>query len=334
MALRGIADVLHALVEQQLENRAAVIGRAADQEIVGRLAPVLLQPFDVGFKSAGGRHQRRGADFARAIDRLLQLRRQEHAVLDLEVGHFSIVDGLDAEFFSGEIERVQHRPPAAEEERIGAAEAQRAAERGLPAHALFDDPVQDVLGFPDHEFCEFFVGLPAGEAQQIVPELLLRVGPGENLGRRIVGAAHVAGVAGIAAAIEFWRAFQHQHGSARAPGADGGAQSGVAAADHQHIEFLGQVGHALLLSLLAWKSNRRSARQIHPPLRFSSLMQRPRHVPRARTLSIGAASCDDVAATRYAEYLRRQGLPCTEASSHCRKAASLGGSVRPAGETR
>ena len=86
---------------------------------------------------------------------------------------------------------------------------------------------------------QFLVGLPAGQAQQIVPEFLFGIGAGEDVGRGIMGAAHVAGVAGIAAAIEFWRAFQHQHGSARAPGADRGAQSGVAAADHQHIEFLG-----------------------------------------------------------------------------------------------
>ncbi len=83
MALGGIADVLHALVEQHLEHGAAVIGRAADQEVVGRFAPVLLEPFDVGLKAAGRRHQRRSADFRRAIDRLLQLRGKEHAVLDL-----------------------------------------------------------------------------------------------------------------------------------------------------------------------------------------------------------------------------------------------------------
>ena len=74
MALRGIADVLHALVEQHLQNRAAVIGRAADQEIVGGVAPILLQPFDVGLETAGGRDQRRGADFRGAADRLLQRR--------------------------------------------------------------------------------------------------------------------------------------------------------------------------------------------------------------------------------------------------------------------
>jgi len=53
----------------------------------------------------------------------------------------------------------------------------RAAERGLPAHALFDDPVQDVLGFPDHEARQFLVGLAAGDAQQVFPEFLLGIGP-------------------------------------------------------------------------------------------------------------------------------------------------------------
>ena len=43
---------------------------------------------------------------------------------------------VDAEALGGQIERVEHRAAAAEEERVGAAEAQRAAERGLEAHAL------------------------------------------------------------------------------------------------------------------------------------------------------------------------------------------------------
>ena len=61
VALGGIADFLHALGQQHLEDRAAIIGRAADQEIVGGLAPIFLQPFDVGLEAAGGGDQRRGA---------------------------------------------------------------------------------------------------------------------------------------------------------------------------------------------------------------------------------------------------------------------------------
>ncbi len=67
MTLLGIADLLHALGEQHLEDRAAIIGCAADQEIIGGLAPVLFQPFDVGLKTAGGGDQGRGADAYAAI---------------------------------------------------------------------------------------------------------------------------------------------------------------------------------------------------------------------------------------------------------------------------
>ena len=201
-------------------------------------------------------------------------RRQEHAVVDLEVEHFGVIANLDAELFGGQVQRVQHRPAAAEEERIGAPEAERAAERRLPAHALLDDPVQDVLGLADHVPRQLLVGLAAGDAQQIFPEFLFGIGPGEDVGRRVVGAAHVAGVAGIAAAIELRRAFQHQHRGAEPPRADRGAQRGVAAADHQHIVFTSQVDHALLLSLFAWKSNRagRAAR----PAASGFTRQRPR----------------------------------------------------------
>jgi hypothetical protein len=76
---------------------------------------------------------------------------------------------------------------------------------------------------------------------KIVEEFLLGIGTGEDLGRRVMGAAHVAGVAGVAAAIEFRRTFQHQHGGAGAPGADRGTQRGIAAADHQHIVMVAQL---------------------------------------------------------------------------------------------
>ena len=139
VALRGVADVLHALGQQHFQDRAAVVGRAADQEIIGGIAPILLQPFDVGLETAGRGNQRCRAHADAAIA-LLQRRRQKHAVFDFEIEHFGVVEDFDAELFGGEIERVQHRPAAAEEERVGAAEAERAAERGLPAHALLGDP--------------------------------------------------------------------------------------------------------------------------------------------------------------------------------------------------
>ena len=91
----------------------------------------------------------------------------------------------------------------------------------------------------DHVARQLLVGLAAGDAKQVVPEFLFGIGPGEDLGRRVMGAAHVAGVAGVAAAIEFRRALQHQHRSAGPPRADRGAQRGIAAADHEHVVFAG-----------------------------------------------------------------------------------------------
>ncbi len=119
----------------------------------------------------------------------------------------------------------------------------RAAERGLEAHALLGDPAEHRLRFVDHVAGERLVGVAAGDAQEVVEELLLGVGPGQLLGRGIVGAAHVAGMAGVAAAVELRRRFEHQHRGAGAPRADRRTQGGVAAADDEHVVFLRQIRH-------------------------------------------------------------------------------------------
>ena len=124
---------------------------------------------------------------------------------------FGVVRDLDAQPFGGAVERVEHRAAAAEEEGVGAAEAERAAERRLAAHALLDNPGQNFLRLADHEAGELLVGLAAGDPEQVVPELVLGVRAGEDFGGAVVGAAHVAGVAGVAAAIELGRGFEHEH---------------------------------------------------------------------------------------------------------------------------
>ncbi len=115
VTLRGIADFLNALLEQHLQDRAAIVGCAADQEIVGGLAPILLEPFDVGLKTAGGCNKRRSGDGGAAIA-LLQGGRQKHAVGDFQIEDFRVVEDLDAKLLGGQIKRVQHRPAAAQEE--------------------------------------------------------------------------------------------------------------------------------------------------------------------------------------------------------------------------
>ena len=66
----------------------------------------------------------------------------------------------------------------------------------------------------DHVPSEFLVGLALGHAEQIFEQLVLRIGAGQRVGRCIVGATHIPRVARIAAAIEFFRPFQNEDGSA------------------------------------------------------------------------------------------------------------------------
>ena len=56
MALRRIADGPRAAVEHQLQHCARIVGRAADDEVVGGVAPDLLQPLEIRFESSGGQH--------------------------------------------------------------------------------------------------------------------------------------------------------------------------------------------------------------------------------------------------------------------------------------
>ena len=110
-----------------------------------------------------------------------------------------------------------------------AAVAQRAAGGRRPADGLLAEPAQDVLGRADHVAGEFLVGLTIGPAQQVCPEVLLGIGPGEDVGRGVMGAAHIAGMAGVAAAIEFRPRFQHPPATAHPPGASRGPPPRIAA---------------------------------------------------------------------------------------------------------
>jgi len=120
MALGGIADVLHALGQQHFQDRAAVIGRAADQEIVGGVAPILLQPFDVGFEPAGGGDQRRGAHLGLAADRRLSAAdKNMPSSMRKESMTAAIIDDVDAELFGGQISAFSiARPPPRKNELV------------------------------------------------------------------------------------------------------------------------------------------------------------------------------------------------------------------------
>src|SRR6185437_9764282 len=67
VALGGIANRLHSRVKKHPKNVATVVRRAADQEVVGNVAPALLQPFNVGFEAARGSDQRARADASHLV---------------------------------------------------------------------------------------------------------------------------------------------------------------------------------------------------------------------------------------------------------------------------
>jgi hypothetical protein len=238
----GSPDGFDAAVEQHAQHGPAIVRRSPDQEVVGDVAPGSLEPLDIGFEAAGCRHEAGGADFVLSAF-VLDDGRYEHAAVDVEADDFGVVGDIDTELFRREIEGVEHRPAAAEEERIGPAEAEGAAERGLEADALLGDPGQHLLRFMDHEPGQILVGTALGDQEEIVPELILGVGTGEDFGRGVVGAAHVAGVARVAAPVELGRPFQDKHRGAGVPGADRRAERRISPAYHQDVVSTFRIDH-------------------------------------------------------------------------------------------
>ena len=63
----------------------------------------------------------------------------------------------------------------------------------------------------NHHASERLVRLASGNAQQIIPEFFFRIGTSQRIGRRIVGATHVARMACIATSKELRGDFDDQH---------------------------------------------------------------------------------------------------------------------------
>ena len=61
MELGRITDLLHTLRQQILQHSPAGIRRAADEEVVRCLPPILAQPLDIRLKPAGRHHEGLGA---------------------------------------------------------------------------------------------------------------------------------------------------------------------------------------------------------------------------------------------------------------------------------
>ena len=159
----------------------------------------------------------------------------EPAVADVEVAHLGVVGDLDADRGGGAVVRVDERLAAAEEERVRARKMQRAAEGRLEADAVCHHPRRTGGGSADRMAGELFVGLPAGDLQEVLPVLFLRIRFGEHVGGTVVHAAEVARVPAVAAAEGFRGRFDDQHRSAQPARGERSAESGVTAANDEDV---------------------------------------------------------------------------------------------------
>jgi len=130
MKLRGIAGLLHILAKQAFQYGALRIRCAADQEIVGRVAPILFQPIDIGLKAA------RGGDISFGFDSCREsladdLRPRDAFAVHIDRLDLGVVEHIDAKRRCRHVTRVDECLAAAEIESIGAGQIERAGERRL-----------------------------------------------------------------------------------------------------------------------------------------------------------------------------------------------------------
>jgi len=131
---------------------------------------------------------------------------------------------------------VHHGFSAAQEERIGAAQMKRAAHGMLKADSVALHPLSTGGRSADRHARHLLVGLASGHAQNVVVELVFRIGIGHHLGWRVVHAPQVSGVPAIAATKLFRRALQHQHAGPGFARAQSSRQSRIASAYYQNIK--------------------------------------------------------------------------------------------------
>ena len=142
MEPRGVRDRGGAEGEDPVQHRAVVERRAADREVVGGRAPALREPVDVGLEAAGREHDRVGLEPLPLAARLHDDRAAPVAV-DLQVHQPRVVADRDARRGEGPVVGVDERLAATEEEPVGARQAERAAQRRLPARAVLGHPGPD-----------------------------------------------------------------------------------------------------------------------------------------------------------------------------------------------
>ena len=176
---RGSPTGCGAGAEHGLQHRPRVVGRAANQKIARRIAPRLAQPVEVRLEAAGREHDCTCLELVSHAARSHR-RGAKAAIVEREADDFRVIAHLDAEPLGGGVVGIHQRRAAAQEKGVGARQVQRAAQRRLKARADRRHPRHAIGRARRDERRERFIGLALVDAPQILEQLLLGVGLGED----------------------------------------------------------------------------------------------------------------------------------------------------------
>ena len=239
MRLGRVTDRIGAMnVEQVPQQRPLVEAGAADQEVIGRplppiiLAPGLAQPVAVGLKAPGGQYASSGLN---ALP--LDVGRDKAPTDKFDSVYRRVITHLHTQALGAAEIGIHQGLAAAHEKSVGPRQTQCARQGRLEMHAVATHPGPASGRVADHQPGQGFGGTPACDLEQVLPELLLRVGLLQHILWRIVHAPQVAGVRRITATPIPRRRLQQQHAGARLARHQRGAQGSVTTADHQNIDL-------------------------------------------------------------------------------------------------
>ena len=238
VGLCRVTDRIGPQRQQLLEENALVEAGATDEEVIGGplatrvLAPCLTQPFAVGLETSSGHHAGFGGDAF-----VTHVRGDKTVTVHFDAVHRCVVANLHAQAGGAAVIGVQQRLAATHEKGIGARQVQRARQRGLKAHAVAAHPVAAGAGGTDCQARQGLAGKATGDLKQVLPKFFFGVGLGQHVLRRIVHATQVARVHGVATAPFTRCGFKQQHARPGLARCQRRTQGGVAAANHQNIDF-------------------------------------------------------------------------------------------------
>ena len=162
-----IADGLRPVLHQRGEQRAVIVRRAANNKIVGCVAPVPLQPFDIRFVPACRHHHGARADQFSAIF-IFEFCGFEPVIFNDQIIHPRIVAHVNSHAARRQVIRVQESLAASQKPAIRPPQMQRPGKRLLPVHAVGAHPAGERARFANGQLGQIEIFRTARHANQIL----------------------------------------------------------------------------------------------------------------------------------------------------------------------